>query len=211
MRQTWAFVVAGLSLCALLPTLPSADMHTVAMSRDLPAQHVDPPTKRLVEDVFYVTQGIEVDHRLLPFQDGLTIRAAALAPGVTLDDAGRLHGVPQRPGTFATPVRLCRGQDCVDQQVTVVVLRNVPWQPSQLAFPGRTGNRYDDQIGISGGPTGVPPTFSVTDHGKLPAGVTIGPDGHIGGIPEAAGVSEVPVRICVAGNCAGVVVTLIVV
>ena len=211
MRLTWALLVTGLGLCALLPTLPTAVTRTAAVSRDLPALHMDPPTKRLVETVFYVTQGIEVDDRLLPFEDDVTIRPTALAPGVTLDDAGRLHGIPQRPGTFAAPVELCRGQDCADQQITIVVLRNVPWQPSRLAFPGKVGNRYDEQIAIEGGPVGVPATFSVTDHGKLPEGVTIGPDGHIGGIPDAAGVSEVPIRICVAGNCAGVVVTLIVV
>ncbi len=209
MRLTWGLVVAGLGLCALVPALPVT--RTVAVSSDLPVLHVDPPTKRLVETVFYVTQGIEVDDHLMPFEDDVTIRPAALAPGVTLDAAGRLHGIPQRPGTFAVPVQLCRGQDCADQQITIVVLRNLPWQPSELAFPGKVGNRYDEQITIEGGPTGVPPTFSVTDHGKLPKGVTIGPDGHIGGIPESAGVSEVPVRICVAGNCAGVVVTLIVV
>jgi hypothetical protein len=207
MRQTWTFVVVGLGMCALIPTLPSVGTRFVPVS----AQYTDPPAKRLVEDVFYVTQGIEVTDRLLPFQDDVTLSGAELAPGVSMDGSGRLHGTPERPGTFAAPVRLCRGQDCVEQQITVVVLRNVPWQPSELTFPGKAGERYDEQIAIDGGPTGVPPTFSVTDHGKLPEDVTIGPDGHIGGIPAKAGVSEVPMRICVAGNCAGVVVTLIVV
>lgn len=211
MRLTWGLVVAGLGLCVLVPALPPTATRTVAVSSDLPVPHVDPPTKRLVETVFYVTQGIEVDDHLMPFEDDVTIGPATLAPGVTLDEAGRLHGMPQRPGTFAAPVRLCRGQDCADQQITIVVLRNTSWQVSERAFPGKVGNRYDEQITIEGGPMGVPPTFSVTDHGRLPEGVTIGPDGHIGGIPEAAGVAEVPIRVCVAGNCAGVVVTLIVV
>ena len=157
MRQTWGLMVAGLGLCALVPALPSAAMRTVAVSSDLPAVHVDPPAKRLVEDVFYVTQGIEVDNRLLPFQDDVTISPATFAPGVTLDEAGRLHGMPQRPGSFAAPVRLCRGQDCVDQQITVVVLRNMPWQPSELAFPARWATVTTTRSGSRAGPRACHP------------------------------------------------------
>ncbi|WP_219464439.1 hypothetical protein [Nonomuraea rhizosphaerae] len=204
-------MVAGLGMCALTSAVPSTLLSVGAQVAPMSAQFSDPPAKRLVEDVFYVTQGIEVADRLLPFEDDVTITPADLAPGVTMDASGRLHGTPRRSGTFAAPVRLCRGQDCAEQQVTVVVLPNVPWRPSGLTFPGKVGVRYDEQLAVDGGPAGVPATFSVTDHAKLPEDVTIGPDGHVGGIPAKPGVSKVPIRICVAGDCAGVVVTLIVV
>jgi len=108
-------------------------------------------------------------------------------------------------------VRVCSQGACEEQEVTLVVLPYVPWEPRELTFPGRVGAPLDGEIGVNGGPSGVVPTFTVTDHDKVPAGVSIGPDGHVGGVPVKAGISEVPVRICVAGNCAGVVVRLIIV
>ncbi|MFG1948859.1 hypothetical protein [Nonomuraea sp. NPDC048826] len=179
------------------------------MARATPAAT---PADRLVEDTFYLTVGIEVEQRLMPVEKGVSIRPGApLAPGLGVDASGRVYGRPERPGTFAAPVQICRGQTCSPQQVTFVVLRNVPWAPGVLTFPGRVGERLRAAIPIKGGPTGVPPTFTVTNPDTLPQGVTIGPDGHVGGVPQASGVSRVPVRICLAGNCAGVVVTLIVV
>ena len=167
---------------------------------------------RLVEDTFYLTVGIEVQQRLMPVEKGANVRPGArLAPGIGVDASGRVYGRPERAGTYAAQVQVCRGQKCSGERVTFVVLRNVPWAPGVLTFPGRVGERISGSIQIRGGPTGVPPTFTVTNHDALPEGVAIGPDGHVGGVPVAAGVSRVPVRVCLAGNCAGVVVTLIVI
>jgi hypothetical protein len=180
----------------------------VHMSRDTP---LDPADRGLVEDTFYLTEGIEVSQWLLPTAKGVTFRAAYLAVGIKVDQSGRLYGTPQRSGTYVAPVQLCAGQSCSAQELTLVVLGNVPWEPRELTFPGSVGRPLRGEIGINGGPAGVVPTFTVTDHAKLPQDVTIGPDGHVGGVPAAPGISEVPVRVCVAGNCAGVVVRLIVV
>ncbi|MGI5273219.1 hypothetical protein ACQEUU_29005 [Nonomuraea sp. CA-218870] len=179
------------------------------MARATPAAT---PYDALVEDTFYLTVGIEVEQRLLPVEKGVSIRPGPLlAPGIGVDASGRVYGRPERAGTFSAPVQVCRGRTCSAQQVTFVVLRNVPWAPAVLTFPGRVGERLYGSITIRGGPAGVPPAFTVTDHDALPEGVTIGPDGQVGGVPTTPGVSRVPVRICLAGNCAGVVVTLIVI
>jgi hypothetical protein len=170
-----------------------------------------PPKRGLVEDTFYVTQGIEVSQRLLPRDKGVTFTPAYLASGLRVDGEGRLYGRPEHPGTYSAPVRVCSAGSCKEQELTLVVLSYEPWEPRELTFPGRVGTPLDGEIGINGGPSGVMPTFTVTDHDKVPAGVSIGPDGHVGGVPVKPGISEVPVRICVAGNCAGVVVRLIVV
>lgn len=208
MRQTWVFLVAGLAMCASLPALPSVGARTIQMARGTPSAH---PSEHLVEDTVYVTEGIEVDASLLPLAKGAGFRPGdGLAPGVGVDAGGRLHGTPERTGTYTTPVQVCQGDACVREHVTVVVLPNVPWTPRLLTFPGRVGERLEGRVQIEGGPAGVPPTFTVTDAEALPAGVTIGPDGQVGGVPATAGVSRVPVRVCVGGNCAGVVVTLIV-
>lgn len=209
MRQTWTLLVAGLAMCALLPVLPTIGTKAIRLAWGAPQAS---PSDRLLEDVFYVTEGIEVSRNLMPLEKGVTVQAATdLAPGVGVDASGRLYGTPERTGTYNVPVRLCSGQACAEERITFVVLRNVPWSPGTLTFPGRAGQRLDGRIQVNGGPSGVIPTFTVTSYEVVPAGVTIGPDGHIGGVPTAPGVSRVPMRICVAGNCAGVVVTLIIV
>ncbi|MET7331634.1 hypothetical protein [Nonomuraea sp. NPDC005650] len=205
MRHWWVFLLAGLAMCGLSAAVPSLTMTLV--SRQVPFH---PVGGSLVEDTFYVTQGIEVRQRLLPTAKGVTFRPAYLAVGIKVDQGGRLYGTPQRSGTYLAAVRMCAAQTCRDQRLTLVVLANVPWEPRALTFPGRAGTPLSGEIGINGGPEGVIPTFTVTDHAKLPRGVTVGPDGHVGGVPAAPGISEVPVRICVAGNCAGVVVQLII-
>jgi hypothetical protein len=194
-------------MCGLAGTLPTVHAQLERVSWEAPTRPADP----LVETVFYLTVGIEADDRLLASRTGVEVIAAHLAPGVEVDSEGRLYGTPRRVGTFHASIRLCRGARCSDEPLTIIVLRNRPWQPGALTFPGRVGMAYDERIGIEGGPPGVIPTFTVTKHDALPAGVTIGPDGHVGGVPERAGVSQVPLRICVAGDCSGAVVTLIVV
>ncbi|MEV4170586.1 MULTISPECIES: hypothetical protein [unclassified Nonomuraea] len=187
------------------PALPSL---TTPMASETP---LTPTGRNVVEDTFYVTEGIEVNQRLLPTAKGVAFRPAYLAVGIKVDQSGRLYGRPQRSGTYVARVQVCAGPACRTQQLTLVVLANVPWEPRELTFPGRAGAALDGEIGINGGPPGVVPTFTVTDLDKVPDGVSIGPDGHVGGVPAAPGISEVPVRICVAGNCAGVVVRLIIV
>ncbi|MFG6198505.1 hypothetical protein [Nonomuraea sp. JJY05] len=206
MRQWWLFLLAGFAVCALSAAVPSLTM--TPMSRQLA---LDPVKESLVEDTFYVTEGIEVHQRLLPTAKGVTFHPGYLTDGIRVDRDGRLYGTPQRSGTYLAAVRLCAGQTCQDQRLTFVVLGNVPWEPRELTFPGRAGSPLSGEIGINGGPAGAIPTFTVTDRAKLPRDVIIGPDGHVSGVPAAAGISEVPVRICVAGNCAGVVVRLIIV
>ncbi|MFI7634939.1 hypothetical protein [Nonomuraea sp. NPDC049400] len=206
MRQWWVLGLAVLAMCALYSAVPR--LAVTFMARQIP---LDPPGGSLVEDTFDLTEGIEVRKRLLPTAKGVTFRPAYLAVGIKIDENGLLYGTPQRPGTYVAPVQICDGQSCQEQRLTLVVHGNVPWEPRELTFPGRTGVPLSGEIGVNGGPPGVVPTFTVTDRARLPHGVTIGPDGQVGGVPAAAGISEVPVRICVAGNCAGVVVRLIVV
>ncbi|MFG1701285.1 hypothetical protein [Nonomuraea sp. NPDC049309] len=202
----WVLLLAGLAVCALSPAVPPLTANLVHW-----ASLTTPRSGALVEDTFYLTQGIEVSQRLLPRAKGVTFTPADLASGLRVDAGGRLYGRPERPGTYVAPVRICSEGSCEEQELTLVVLAYEPWEPRELTFPGRVGMPLDGEIGINGGPSGVIPTFTVTDHDKVPAGVSIGPDGHVSGVPVKPGISEVPVRICVAGNCAGVVVRLIVV
>ncbi|MEU7000997.1 hypothetical protein [Nonomuraea sp. NPDC046570] len=210
MRRMWLALLAVPALGALIPMLPSAG---TPMVRDTPlvdVATVDRAPRMLVENTFHVTEGIDVDVRLMPVEQGVEITETVIAPGVTLDASGAMHGAPKRPGTYTKLVKLCQDSGCVRERVALVVHRNIPWQPGTLTFPGRVGVPFDSQITVVGGPE-VPPAFTVRDTSALPKNVTIGPDGHVGGVPVRAGLSEVPVRVCLAGNCGGVIVTLIVV
>ncbi|WP_161714898.1 hypothetical protein [Nonomuraea sp. K271] len=207
MRHRRLLLIAGLIMCAsAFGAYPPAEP-VATVSSGIPAGAAG---ESLVEDTFHVTEGIEVRRRLLPTAEGVTFRPADLAPGLRVDGSGLLHGTPRRSGTYVAPVGICSGGSCQEWELTIVVLGYVPWEPRELTFPGRVGVPLDGGIGVEGGPAGVLPTFTVTDQAAVPAGVSIGPDGHVGGVPAARGVSEVPVRICVAGNCAGVVVRIIV-
>ncbi|MEO3891223.1 hypothetical protein [Nonomuraea sp. B5E05] len=194
-------------MCALIPAAPTLTGPVATVST---RTSYDQAGESLVEDTFHFTQGIEVRRRLLPIAEGVTFRPGHVAAGVRVDGSGLLHGTPQRSGTFVAPVGICSEGSCREQELTLVVLGYEPWEPRELTFPGRVGVALDGEIGIEGGPPGVLPTFTVTDQARLPAGVSIGPDGQVGGVPAAPGVFEVPVRICVAGNCAGVVARIIV-
>ncbi|TDD20942.1 hypothetical protein [Nonomuraea diastatica] len=212
MRQRSLLLIAVLTMCAPAPAV-STSTGTPFTGRGAGASSgtsYDQAGESLVEDTFHLTQGIEVRRRLLPTAEGVTFRPGHLAAGIRVDGSGLLHGTPRRSGTFAAPVEICSGRSCREQELTLVVLGYEPWEPRELIFHGGAGVPLDGEIGVEGGPDGVLPTFTVTDQARLPAGVSIGPDGRVGGVPAAPGVFEVPVRICVAGNCAGVVVRIIV-
>jgi hypothetical protein len=197
MRQRWPAVLVVTALCALVPAIPSA-----GAGRTVP--------RLVLETTFHLTEGAEVAERMAPLSEDVDIPAAVLAPGVQLDPGGALHGVATRAGAYSEPITLCAGATCAEEWITVVVHPDVPWRLRELTFGGSAGRLLDGEIGVEGGPQGVLPTFTVTDRSALPAGVTIGPDGHVGGVPPRSGVSQVPVRACLAGDCAGAVVTLIV-
>lgn len=209
MRQTWILLATGLAMCALLPALPSVGSGALHLAGSTP---LSTPSERLLENTFYLTEGIAVSQRLMPLEKGVSVSAApALVPGVGVTADGDLYGTPRRSGTYTAPISLCGGGRCAQERITLVVLGYVPWNPGVLTFPGKVGQRLDGRIEIEGGPAGVLPTFTVTALDALPPGASIGPDGEVGGVPSVAGVFRVPVRICVAGDCGGAVVTLIIV
>jgi hypothetical protein len=55
---------------------------------------------------------------------------------------------------------------------------------------------------LPGSAAASPSTFTVTDPGKLPPGVSIDASGNLMGIPSAAGTYTVPVKACNAAGCA---------
>ncbi|MFD1939218.1 hypothetical protein ACFSKW_47930 [Nonomuraea mangrovi] len=210
MQLKWLALAAVTAVLAAIPLLPSMGTQPVSMVRDTPVIQNHSHPNLLVENVFHLTEGVDVDERLLTTANVYYFERAAVAPGVGVSELGFLYGKPTRPGTYNAMISMCKGGTCTREPITIIVHKRASWSPSQLTFPGRVGVMIDGEIEIEGGPRGVLPTFTVIDPRQLPPGITIGPDGHVGGVPTRPGVFAVPVRICVASDCSGVVVRLMI-
>ncbi|MFE3451202.1 hypothetical protein ACFXJ8_19995 [Nonomuraea sp. NPDC059194] len=210
MQLKWLALAAIVALCAAMPLLPTIGTHSISMIRDTPVvRNVNQPDL-LVDNVFNLTEGVVVDERLLTTDHVQRFERAQVAPGVGVSELGFLYGRPTRPGTYTAMVTMCQADKCTAEPITVIVHERTSWWPSQLTFPGRVDEMIEGQIEIEGGPPGVLPTFTVIDPRQLPPGVSIGPDGHVGGVPKRAGAYDVPVRVCVANDCSGVAIRIII-
>lgn len=210
MQLKWLALAAITAVCAVIPLLPSMGTQPVSMVRDTPVIQDHTHPNLLVENVFHLTEGVEVDERLLTTDNVYYFERGEVAPGVGVSELGFLYGTPKRSGVYNATVTMCKGEACTREPITVIVHKRVSWSPNQLTFPGAVGVLLDGEIGIDGAPRGVLPTFTVIKPRQLPPGVTIGPDGHVGGVPTKPGMYAVPVQVCVASDCSGVVVRLII-
>ncbi|MET9341722.1 hypothetical protein [Nonomuraea sp. NPDC003804] len=210
MQLKWLALAAIAAVFAAIPLLPSVSTQPVSMVRDTPVMQNHTRPQLLVENIFHVTEGVEVDERVLTVDSGYYFQRKEVAPGVGISEIGFLYGTPNRAGTYTSTLKICKGDTCTREPITLVVHTRVSWSPTQLTFPGRVHVMMDSEIEIEGAPRGVLPTFTVIDPRQLPPGVTIGPDGHVGGVPEKPGVYTVPVQVCVASDCSGIVVRIII-
>lgn len=112
----------------------------------------------------------------------------ALPSGVTLKSTGELSGTPMESGEFTVTVKMtAAGWIKKEDQVTISV--------ADTLFESSVGNGAVDAeySGSVASPIlldeGNKITYSLKD-GELPAGLTLGEDGTITGIPTAAGVYE---------------------
>ncbi|MFI6319062.1 hypothetical protein ACIBG8_16140 [Nonomuraea sp. NPDC050556] len=132
-----------------------------------------------------------------------------LPPGITVTADGRIVGTPTKPGTYTFPVKVCSGGTCTTLSVTLTVGQPVaPDWTVNITFDGALGRPVKGQITVTGTPYGARPTFTVTDPGKLPPGITVGPDGRITGTPVKAGTYTFTVRICSGTTCMETEVTI---
>ena len=162
--------------------------------------------KRRVADVQIVTpslpdgsvgsaydQTVAATGGLVPYS--WSISTGTLPPGLALASAtGAISGTPTTLGTFPFDVTVtdAQGNPSVDtRSYTISIGSSVTITTSGLAT-GTEGVPYSDALAATGGQP--PYTWAVTS-GSLPAGVTLAPDGVLGGTPTAPGLASFTVTV----------------
>ena len=118
-----------------------------------------------------------------------TVTGGTLPAGLTLGTDGTLSGTPTAGGSFtftvsATDASTGTGPYTGTQSVTILVNPPVIALVPPLLPSGTVGVAYSQVISASGG---TAPYTNYTVTGALPAGLTLGSDGTLSGIPTAGG------------------------
>ena len=130
-----------------------------------------------------------------------TVSAGALPTGLVLSSSGVLSGTPSvtGPASFTVHVTDAGGVPGTRSYSVMVGCPVMQWSPSSLA-DGQVGQVYDESLVASGGT--APFTYALIE-GTLPAGILFGPDGHLTGVPTAAGSSVLTFEATDAEGCRG--------
>lgn len=114
-------------------------------------------------------------------------------PGLSLDEGGLLHGRATAVGAGAVSIRV---SDAAQQGVTatleIAVGSASPMIATSTLPRAHQGLSYDHRIETSGG--AAPLVFAVAEE-RLPAGLSLSPDGQISGIPTDVGRAHLGVRV----------------
>lgn len=119
-----------------------------------------------------------------------------LPPGLQLDDAGVLSGVPEDAGTYAFAIQVDDGavpprSATADRALAVRALLRLAG-PGTLA-DAAAGQAYQEDLSATGGDGGY--RFSLADGGALPGGLTLAMDGRITGTTTDAGGASFDVQV----------------
>ena len=115
----------------------------------------------------------------------LTWSSGVAPPGLQVRPEGRIAGVPTTAGQFTIALSVTNGVERATRTVdlTVVASSSLLIVPEALAS-GRFGETYAGQLRASGGLE--PYRWRVVD-GRLPPGITLNPNGMVGGVPTEVG------------------------
>lgn len=108
----------------------------------------------------------------------------ALPPGLSFAANGTLSGTPTAPGSFGLAITATDSRGVTSTQVYGLwILTPIAISPPDLPT-GKVGDSYGQTFAASGGT--APYTFAVIG-GELPPGLSLGPQGKLGGTPTAEG------------------------
>ena len=129
------------------------------------------------------------------------LTAGQLPVGLVLDGAaGTLTGTPGAAGSYAFTLTATNAAGCTGSQAYAVTVGCPAIAIAPASLPnGTTGAPYSQTLSASGG--SAPYVFAVID-GTLPAGLTLGAGGALGGTPAARSAASFTVRAADAYGCA---------
>ncbi|MBI1761882.1 MAG: PQQ-dependent sugar dehydrogenase [Acidobacteria bacterium] len=136
-----------------------------------------------------------------PAPYSFALLAGALPVGLSLAADGMLSGMPGTAGTFNFTVSATAATSCVGTQAYTLniacpaITLNPPTLPS-----GTTGTPYQQSFTQNGGMGAI--TYSLSA-GQLPAGMTLTPNGALGGVPTQATSAVFTVKATDANGCLG--------
>ena len=122
-----------------------------------------------------------------------TLTTGPLPPGLSLSAAGIISGTPTATGTFPFTATVTDSLGATaSRQFTIVIAQGLTITTAPT-LPGATvGVSYSVSLQASGG---VAPYTWTTLSGSLPAGLSLGSNGSVAGIPTAAGSSSFTVQV----------------
>lgn len=122
-----------------------------------------------------------------------TLVVGPLPPGLNLSPAGTIAGIPTATGTFPFTAKVTDLLGATaSRQFTIVVVTGLT-VTSPTTLPGATvGVSYSDLLQAAGG---SPPYTWTNPSGSPPAGLSVGSNGNVSGIPTAAGSATFTVQV----------------
>jgi hypothetical protein len=128
-----------------------------------------------------------------PFNWSLSPGSAPLPPGMSVDVSGGLFGNPTTNGTFNFSVRVTDNNSATADQPLSLIVTLLQVTTTNLPS-GTQGVFYSTQLNASGGVQ--PYDWSLSPGSNpLPSGLSLGSDGTLDGMPNAAGVFNFSVRV----------------
>jgi len=129
----------------------------------------------------------------------VSVQSGTLPPGLIIDEAGGLTGIPTTAGTYTFTVQAENAATTAVRTSTIVVA-SAPVAPtlSGVVAAGVVGSAYDYTYTVTGTPA---PTVTLQS-GTLPPGLALDPVGRLTGTPTKAGTYTFTVQ---AANTAGTV------
>lgn len=134
---------------------------------------------------------------------GFSLSAGTLPPGMQLS-GNVLSGTPTAAGTYSFTVKAvdsrgCKGENAYIMTVNGKACPTITIGPAAFP-PGATGNAYTQNFIANGG--AAPYQFSVSA-GSLPAGLSLGSNGALTGVPTEPGIANVTIKATDANGCQG--------
>ena len=122
-----------------------------------------------------------------------SVTAGSLPPGLSLASNGAIGGTPTAAGTSSFTAQVTDSANATATQALSIAINPPPLTVATGSLPGATvGAGYQQALSATGGTGGF--SWS-TVSGALPAGLSLGSDGTIGGTPTATGASAFTVQV----------------